>query len=179
MKTIIAKRPLAEAVLAITVLAFSAPVLAAKGGIPGPPAGGESPNNLSTPAVQTESATTVIANWTIPDTPILGVHYSYGCDIPESDGQFNYPNTSCVDSLSNPSVYYDAPACAAPGAPCDGLPVDKIYWQKVDVNQWWADDQGILMDDPDYRSVAYVDWGDALEVVSWHEKSVIRVETQP
>ena len=87
---------IAEAALAITVIAFSAPVLAAKGGIPGPPAGGESPNNLSTPAIQTESATTVIANWSVPTAPELGVHYSYGCDIPESDGQFNYPNTSCL-----------------------------------------------------------------------------------
>ena len=32
---------------------------------------------------------------------------------------------------------------------------------------------------PNSVAVAYVDWGDALEAVSWTERSVIRVETQP
>ena len=47
------------------------------------------------------------------------------------------------------------------------------------MNEWWADDDGILLNDPNSGSVAYVDWGDALEAVSWTERSVIRVETQP
>ena len=32
---------------------------------------------------------------------------------------------------------------------------------------------------PNSVAVAYVDWGDALEAVSWNERSVVRVETQP
>ncbi|WP_020674693.1 hypothetical protein [Geopsychrobacter electrodiphilus] len=152
--------------------------MAAKGGIPGPPAGDETSNNLSMPAVQTESVNSIPANWSTPTEPVLGVHYSYGCDKGESDGSFSYPNTSCVDSLSDPTVFYDATECtdAVMPSPCEGLPVDRIYWQKVDVNEWWADDDGIS---PDPGHVAYVDWGDALEAVSWSERSVIRVETQP
>jgi hypothetical protein len=61
-------------------------------------------------------------------------------------------------------------------SPCQGLEVFRIYWQKVDVNEWWADDDGIS---PEPGDVAFVDWGDALEAVSWNERSVIRVETQP
>jgi hypothetical protein len=153
----------------------------AKGGIPGPPTGGEVGNNLSLPAVLTGSAITTDHNWIPPAEPVLGVHYSYGCDQPESDGQFNYPNTSCVDSLAVPTVYYTAAECSAVGAPCDGLPVDRIYWQKVDANEWWADQEGALANtllDPS-RLVDHGDWGDALEAVSWTERSVIRVETQP
>jgi hypothetical protein len=170
--------PIAEAALAITVIAFSAPVLAAKGGDPGPPVGGESPNNLSVPGVQTTATTTTAAYWSPPGVAELGTHYSYGCDLPESHEQFSYPNTSCVDSLSDPTVYYTAEECTddvAP-SPCKGMPVERIYWQKVDVNEWWADDTGIS---PNAATVDYVDWGDALEAVSWNESSVIRVETQP
>jgi len=44
------------------------------------------------------------------------------------------------------------------------------------VNEWSADQ---LAAEELAQSVAYVDWGDALESVSWTERSVIRVETQP
>ena len=170
--------PIAGAALAITVIAFSPPVLAAKGGIKGPPTGGESPNNLSVPGVQTQASTSIAAHWTPPGEPGLGVHYSYGCDVGESDGQFSYPNTSCVDSLTAPTEYYTAEQCTddVQPSPCQGMSVERIYWQKVDVNQWWADDTGIL---PNLATVDYVDWGDALEAVSWNERSIIRVETQP
>ena len=177
-----ARRPrrwrIAGAALAITVIAFSPPVLAAKGGTQGPPAGGESPNNLSVPGVQTTATTSIAAYWSPPAGAVLGTHYSYGCDLPESDGQFSYPNTSCVDSLSEPTVYYTAEECAddVEPSPCKGMPVERIYWQKVDVNEWWADDTGIS---PNAATVDFVDWGDALEAVSWKESSVIRVETQP
>lgn len=174
------------AVAAITVAVASfgvgAPALAAKGGIKGPPTGGETANNLSFPAVQTESSTTIAANWSVPASPVLGQHYSYGCDLPETDGSFSYPNTSCVDDLSSPSVYFTPAQCVAAGAPCAGLAeadVSRIYWQKVDVNEWWADDEGIFGATPDFADVAYIDWGDALEAVSWNERSVLRVEAQP
>jgi hypothetical protein len=160
----------------ILVAGISGDVFAAKGGIPGPPVGGETANNLSVPGVQTESVNSIIANWSTPAEPVLGVHYSYGCDVGEVSGNFSYPNTSCVDNLDAPTVYYDVAECTATGAPCDGLDVSRIFWQKVDVNEWWADDNGIS---PDPAYVAYVDWGDALEAVSWTERSVIRVETQP
>lgn len=171
------------AAVAVAMLGVSAPGLAAKGGIKGPPTGGETAgNNLSFPGLQTESANSVAANWATPAAPVLGVHYSYGCDIPEAVGQFSYPNTSCVDNPENPAVYFTAEACVAPGNPCAGLitaDLSRIYWQKVDVNEWWADDEGILGQIPDSADVAYIDWGDALEVVSWNERSVLRVETQP
>jgi len=168
--------------VAIALIGVGAPALAAKGGIKGPPTGGETANNLSFPALQTESANSIAANWSVPGSPVLGVHYSYGCDLPESDGQFSYPNTSCVDDLANPSVYYTAEQCVAGDAPCAGLTtgdLSRIYWQKVDVNEWWADDEGLLGTIQDFANVAYIDWGDALEAVSWNERSVLRVETQP
>jgi hypothetical protein len=160
------------------LLAFSGNGFAAKGGIPGPPTGGETTNNLSAPSIQTESVNSIEANWATPEEPVLGVHYSYGCDQVEMSGSFSYPNTSCVDSLSDPTVYYTAKQCTdlEPPSPCKGLDVSRIYWQKVDVNEWWADDDGIS---PYAVYVEYVDWGDALEAVSWNESSVIRVETQP
>jgi len=155
----------------------------AKGGIPGPPTGGEVGNNLSLPAVLTGSAITAPHSWNPPTAPLLGVHYSYGCDQPESEGQFSYPNTSCVDSLTMPTVYYTAEECTddVMPSPCQGLEVSRIYWQKVDANEWWADEEGALFTTPldPSRFVDYVDWGDALEAVSWTERSVIRVETQP
>mgnify|MGYP001818120124 CR=1 FL=1 len=171
--------PMFGAALAVTMIAFSGPGFAAKGGIPGPPVGGETANNLSTPSIQTESANTIEANWAVPAPATRGVHFSYGCDVPETNGQFSYPNTSCVDNLDDPNVYNDAAECTAAGMPCDGLPVSRIYWQKVDVNEWWADDDGIFGQVPDFADVAYIDWGDALEAVSWNERAVIRVETQP
>jgi len=173
--------PVVTAALTIALVAVSGPGFAAKGGIKGPPTGGESSNNLSLPSVQTESANSIQANWTMPVEPVLGVHYSYGCDLPEADGQFNYPNTSCVNNLGSPSEYYTAEQCTddVQPSPCQGYPVSRIYWQKVDVNEWWADDDGILQEEPNYAAVSHVDWGDALEAVSWNERSVIRVETQP
>jgi len=170
--------PVAGAVLAVLVVAFGSLVLGAKGGIQGPPVGGESPNNLSVPGVQTMATTVTAAYWAPPGEPLLGVHYSYGCDVGESDGQFSYPNTSCVDSLSEPTVYYTAEQCTDDvlPSPCQGMAVERIYWQKVESNEWWADDTGIS---PNAATVDYVDWGDALEAVSWTERSVIRVETQP
>lgn len=171
----------AAAVFALVLIALSAPGFAAKGGTQGPPTGGESSNNLSLPSVQTESQISIEANWATPTEPILGVHYSYGCAVQEMNEQFKYPNTSCVDNLGSPSEYFTAEQCTDDSlpSPCRGHPVSRIYWQKVDVNEWWADDEGILNDDPNYASVAYVDWGDALEANSWNERSVIRVETQP
>jgi len=168
--------PAAVAALAIVLISFGGSSFAAKGGIPGKPTGGEAGNNLSAPAVQTESVNTAIANWSTPAEPLLGVHYSYGCDVPQKNESFSYPNTSCVDDLDNPTVYYDAASCPLEVLNCSGQQIDRIYWQKVDVNEWWADDDGIS---PDPADVAYVDWGDALEAVSWNERSVIRVETQP
>lgn len=163
---------------ALVFLGMSASGLAAKGGIPGPPTGGEASNNLSMPSIQTQSSTSIEAFWAVPEAPVLGVHYSYGCDAPETDGSFSYPNTSCVDNLTQPSTYYTAAQCTDDElpSPCQGMDVSRIYWQKVDVNEWWADDDGVA---PNAVAVAYVDWGDALEAVSWTERSVIRVETQP
>jgi len=170
-------------ILMACVLAFSDIGYAAKGGIPGPPPGGESPNNLSVPGVVIGSSLTLSHDWLPPEEPELGVHYSYGCDVPESDDNFGYPNTSCVDDLSEPTKYYTAEECTddIDLSPCQGLDVSRIYWQKVETNQWWADDEGTQDSTPESlsRSVAYVDWGDALEAVTSNTRSFVRVETQP
>jgi len=50
-----------------------------------------------------------------------------------------------------------------------------VFWQKTAGNAWSADSDGTGSP----AAVAYVDWGDALEAVSWNERSTIRVETQP
>jgi hypothetical protein len=78
-----------------------------------------------------------------------------------------------------PTVYYNRKECVAADRPCEGMDVSalsRIMWQKEPLNEWWATDDGRS---PDSVPVAYVDWGDALEAVSWNERSVIRVETQP
>ena len=172
-------QPVSTAVFAAALIAFSSPGFAAKGGIKGPPVGGETGNNLSLPSIQTESALSTNARWNVPtEGAVLGVHYSYGCDVPESHEQYNYPNTSCVDSLDAPTVHYTAQQCTDVGMPCAGYPVSRIYWQKVEVNEWWADDEGNNVWSVPVEA-KFVDWGDALEAVSWNERSVIRVETQP
>ena len=145
----------------------------------GGPVGGEegAGNNLSLPAILTDTVVSVSHFWNPPAEPFLGTHYSYGCDQEEEVDQFKYPNTSCVDDISNPTDYYTIEECtdAIQPSPCQGLPVSRIFWQKVIENSWSADSDGT--DAP--ADVAYVDWGDALEAVSWTERSTIRVETQP
>jgi hypothetical protein len=143
----------------------------------GGPGGGEegAGNNLSLPAVLTDTTNFVVANWAPPTEPELGVHYSYGCAKEEASGAFSYPNTSCVDDLMNPTDYLEADDCVVIDAPCYGYDVSRIYWQKVLDNSWWADEDGIA--DPAY--VDHIDWGDALEARSWTALSQIRVETQP
>lgn len=173
--------PIAKAALAVTLIAFCGTGFAAKGGDPGPPVGGETGNNLSTPGILTESSAdvSVEAFWSVTDTPVLGEHFSYGCPGEEAWEEFKYPNTSCVDHLMEPTVHYTPEQCVADGMPCAGMDVSdlsRIYWQKEPLNEWWATDDGRF---PDSIAVAYVDWGDALEAVSWTERSVIRVETQP
>ena len=64
------------------LLAFCGSGFGAKGGDPGPPVGGETPNNLSLPAVMTGSATTIGHKWLPPAVPVFGEHYVYGCDHP-------------------------------------------------------------------------------------------------
>lgn len=176
------RRTFARTALAIGLIALCGPGFAAKGGEPGPPTGGEASNNLSVPGILTETSPEVsnTAYWLVRTVdPILGQHYSYGCDVEEQYEEFKYPNTSCVDELMNPEIYYTAEVCIGEGMPCEGYAVadlSRIYWQKEPDNDWWADDEGVA---PEPVDVAYVDWGDALEAVSWNERSVIRVETQP
>jgi uncharacterized membrane protein YgcG len=170
------RRSIAQAALAVTLIAFCGTGFAAKGGDPGPPTGGETGNNLSTPGILTESSVNVDAKWSVTDTPVLGEHFSYGCPGEEVWEEFKYPNTSCVDHLMEPTVYYTPEQCVAVGGPCEDKEVSRIYWQKEPLNEWWATDDGR---EPDSIPVAYVDWGDALEAVSWTERSVVRVETQP
>ena len=174
-------RPVSMAVLAAVLIVFSSPGFAAKGGDPGPPTGGETSNNLSIPGILTESSpeVSVEAYWSVTGAPVLGEHFSYACPGEEYWEEFKYPNTSCVDHLMEPTIHYSAEDCVKVDMPCEGMDVSelsRIYWQKEPLNEWWATDDGVS---PEPVAVAYTDWGDALEAVSWNERSVIRVETQP
>ena len=50
--------------------------------------------------------------------------------------EFKYPNTSCVDDLMEPTVYYTPEQCVAVGGPCEGKEVSRIYWQKEPLETW-------------------------------------------
>jgi hypothetical protein len=152
-------------------------------GKPTTPGEEEAGNNLSTPGVLMESQVPILASWLPPNAATLGVHYSYGCAGEEksADGKFTYPNTSCVDDLASPTIYYTAEECTdtIQPSPCQGLDVLRMYWQKVAVNDWSGDVEGGLTVPATPRSVGYNNWGDALEAVSWSETSQVRVENQP
>jgi hypothetical protein len=153
-------------------------VLAAQG-VPGGGGGGggggghteSTANNLSYPAVYTGETGSASA-WTVQEGT-LGVTYSYGCDTPETIGTTTYPNTSCVSD--DGQTFYTAEECTMAGEKCEGLQVDRIYWQKITDNYWQAASRGPLAP----VTVAYLDWGDSLESRSWLATSIIRVETTP
>ena len=165
-------------VIAATMLAV--PTIQAQGNKPdnpgGGPGGGEmAVNNLSHPAVDVGAAGKSDWYFTLLDPGGLGVTYSYGCaktDTTSVEGR-TFDNTSCVSSDGN--TFYEAAACTAVGAPCEGYAVDRIYWQKNAANDWTADaiaGAGLLQ-------ATRVDWADNLESKSWTSNSVIRVETTP
>lgn len=171
-----ASRTTLVTLIAVTCFGLSSAAMAAKGlckdGTPPPcKPDVELTNNLSVPAVHTVD-TPILPVWNVPGGT-LNESYSFGCDIPESVGNFSYPNTSCVDYTTG--LFLTAEACTAVGGPCAGYAVDRIYWQKVDINDWWAESQGPVTP----VTAAYLDWGDNLESVSWSERSIIRVETTP
>ena len=173
------------ALLLTFLLALPAVTMAAKGGEPGAPGEEGAGNQLSLPAITDEVQSAVSAFWALPADSALGVEYSYGCEGTEFSGTFSYPNTSCVDDLMNPTVHYTAADCVAedyePARPCEGLApgdLSRIYWQKVGP-YWSADEEPLALEEDSIAYVSYVDWGDALEAVSWTERSRIRVETQP
>jgi len=140
----------------------------------GPKGGGEesATNNLSYPAVFTGTAATLTGTpgeWSLAG--VFPTSKSYGCAKPEVVEHTTYPNTSCVSATGVPLTYDE---CVA--GPCAGYPVEGVYWQKSGSNQWQAQTLGPNLE-PQY--VAYLDWGDNLESVSWKTSSVIRVETTP
>jgi len=165
----------ATALALACLLALGSTAMAAKGGDKGPPDGGEGAgvNQLSLPAIYT---TSIDAYWNVKADPVLGVDYSYGCAEPEASGIYKYSNTSCVDDLMNPTVYHTKGECEGETGKCAGQAVHPIYWQKNPANLW-SPDQDVKTDGGDF--VEYLDWGDALEAVSWNTRSKIRVETQP
>ncbi|MBU1233010.1 MAG: hypothetical protein KKI15_07720, partial [Proteobacteria bacterium] len=134
-------------------------------------------NNLSYPAVLIEGPS--IAPFFTVQSEGLGETYSYGCEGSEMSDVFTYPNTSCVDDLAEPTIYYTAAECTAPGGKCEGKSVTRMYWQKEEDNQWSSQVTGVSSAGSAPVNVRYVDWGDSIEVVSWTDYSVLRVETQP
>lgn len=153
-------------------------------GIPGGGKGGRhteaAVNNLSYPAVMI-GGQTALAEPLLATAHVLGQTYSYGCDKPEVSGTTTYPNTSCVRVVGTSITYLESAACTAaagdttPAGPCEGFPVDRIYWQKVATSYWKAETTAGGSD----LSVDFLDWGDNLESKTWTVTSNIRVETTP
>jgi hypothetical protein len=164
----------------IAFLLASGGALAAKGGNKTINTTGETEttagNNLSYPAIKVDGAPVV--PYFNPVNPVeggLGITYSYGCEGGETIDGFSYPNTSCIGA---DGTYLTADQCTAVGAKCYDKTVDRIYWQKV-LNQTWSSEISNANSNNGPVPVSYVDWGDSIEVVSWNETSVLRVETQP
>ena len=176
------------------LLALGSTAMAAKPETPGETTAG---NQLSYPAI--------LFGVTAGETPALfpvpegvkGTDFSYGCNVPEWNEYFHYPNTSCVDDLDEPTSYMDPDDCLTycigkcnslteeqqaslpEGFSCDesSIVVSRMYWQKLEANQWNAGQ--VTLDSSQAATVRYVDWGDSIEVKSWPETSILRVETQP
>ena len=126
-------------------------------------------NNLSFPAVHTAEPGTA-AYWNVTES-VFGTNYSYGCGLPETVGTTTYPNTSCVDNATG--AFLNPSDCSLK---CPNQTLDRIYWQKVPANDWWAQSTG----KPGLpQPVSFLDWSDSLESVTWKTKSTIRVETTP
>jgi hypothetical protein len=135
-------------------------------------------NNLSYPAILINGAS-ILPSFTVTNEG-LGTTYSYGCEGSEMYEEFTYPNTSCVDDLANPTIYYTAAECTAPGGKCFGKSVSRMYWQKEEDNTWSSQVTGVpTISTSAPVNVRYVDWGDSIEVLSWDDYSILRVETQP
>ena len=134
-------------------------------------------NNLSYPAILINGAT-ILPSFTVTNEG-LGTTYSYGCEGSEMYEEFTYPNTSCVNNLANPTIYYTAAECTAPGGKCFGKSVSRMYWQKEEDNKWSSQVTGVPLTGSAPVNVRYVDWGDSIEVLSWNDYSILRVETQP
>jgi len=170
-------------ILALTgTLVFCNNSIAAKGGIQGRPgdSGETAVNRLSYPAILIPGIS--ITPYFMVAEGLLGESYSYGCDTPQViniDGtDFSYPNTTCasLNPEGQATEWLTAEECTDTGAPCEGKTVDRIYWQKQADNSWSAQATGLANDLP--LTIHYVDWGDSIEVVTWNENSVLRVETQ-
>ncbi|WP_144290110.1 hypothetical protein [Ideonella sp. A 288] len=167
--------------------ALAAPAAMAQGkGVPGgggkPPAGETAVNNLSYPALDLDVTTSPVA-WffTIAPSPVpeLGKTFSYGCDKKETIGTTEYPNTSCTAVSGSIVTYLTAAQCVAPAAPCNGLSVEKMFWQKIPANDWSSDSRKLLSGESLPAIASHVDWGDNLESRTWPSTSVLRVEVTP
>jgi hypothetical protein len=151
-----------------TTLAAAPPDVGGGGGEEGETA----TNHLAYPAVDTTGAAAAVPSFSAT-TDTLGVTFSYACDKPEKIDTTTFPNTSCV--TADGSKYLSVAECTAAGAACEGLPVDKVYWQKVPTNVWTA---ATVAQTTPVRA-EYIDWADNLESVTWKTTSVIRVEATP
>ncbi|MDD3813522.1 MAG: hypothetical protein PHZ02_02660 [Desulfocapsaceae bacterium] len=155
----------------VCLLAFGGGVLEAK-------AEEGAGNNLSYPAVLIGPFTSTAPFFTVLGEG-LGTTYSYGCEGTEMLDVFSYPNTSCVDDLASPTIYYTAAECTAPGGKCAGKSVTRLYWQKEEDNTWSSQITAVPTTGSAPVNVRFVDWGDSIEVLSWNDYSILRLETQP
>jgi len=145
-------------VAAVFIAGIAGVIVAAPGGIPGKPGGGEegAANNLSFPVIFAESATVPI--------PSIVPQGSYALD-----GEYwLYDGVSLCDPN-------DATCTLDPNAT-----ITRVYVQKDPLNNWQAYSAanlvpGVLTALP----VDFMDVGDNLESVPWRTTSVVRVEFVP
>ena len=164
------------ACLVLVSFAMAAPAALGQGRPGGGGGGGHTEaavNNLSYPALMVAGTGSPAVSLSAT-SHVLGTTYSYGCDKPEMVGTFSYPNTSCL--APDGVTHLTAAACTLENAPCAGLTVNRIYWQKVSTSYWKAYTAGPAMQP---ITVDFVDWGDNLESKSWTATSIVRVETTP
>jgi len=167
--------------LAGSIAAFGT-VIGAPGGNGGGGGGGggsggkpdvELQNNLSYPIMELNSAGATASDAiTAVQAGEFGVNFSYGCV--ETDPAAEYPNRTCASESGD---FYDKADTACTSI-CEGQPIQRMYWQKVNGQSWKSQQIGGTPDTPNALA-AYVDWGDALESRTSAETSVIRVETMP
>ncbi|MCP3176890.1 hypothetical protein MJO47_07210 [Desulfuromonas sp. KJ2020] len=156
------------AIVATFLLAWPCLALAAKGGIPGKPGGGEEAagNNLSFPVIWAEGVSKTLTG-TPGMTPVTNGTWWYwwgttGDDVPLSCLPDPDDNGFCDDRIPNQ---------ATGSLPGEGNV--RAYVQK-DVNNVWQAAAAEGIGAP--VVVDWIDWGDNLESVDWYTRSQVRTE---
>lgn len=134
--------------LAVAAALAAGPALAAPGGVPGKPGGGEETgNNLSTPVVWSDGVTKALREYNDDPTASLFEGLTSACT--------DFPGETCYQQ-KDPLNIWQAESWDATGSTTSyGNPVGAI--------------SGFMVDE--------VDWGDNLEARDWNVNSIVRLET--